>query len=170
MSKQERFLHVIDSISEWSGKIVSFLLIPLVLIVVFEIVSRYVFHQPTIWVHELSTWLWGSVGLMAGAYTLRYQRHVAVDILQSRFTPRVRGVTELLATLCILLLCTILVWRGGIEAGYSIKIWEHSSTAWKPLLFPIKIMIPTAAFLLALQAIAKSVRDIRTIISGRLAL
>ena len=70
----EKFLKTVDRISELSGKGVSFLVIPLVAVILYEIIARYVFQSPTIWVHETAQMIYGAYVILLGAYVLRRRR------------------------------------------------------------------------------------------------
>ncbi len=61
-------LRTIDSISAWLGKYLGFLLFPLVGVLFIEVVLRYGFNRPTLWAHETAIFLFGTLGMFAGAY------------------------------------------------------------------------------------------------------
>ena len=91
----EKFLKTVDRISELSGKGVSFLVIPLVVVILYEIFARYIFQSPTIWVHETAQMIYGAYVILLGAYVLRRNGHVNVEILYGRFAPRTRAAIDL---------------------------------------------------------------------------
>lgn len=63
-------LKVIDSISDWTGKISSFLIIVITGVILFEIIARFIFAKPTIWAFEISLSLYGVYVALLGAYVL----------------------------------------------------------------------------------------------------
>ena len=85
------FLSVIDHISDWSGKIFSFLWIAVIIIIVIEVVLRYGFNAPTNYAHELTAFLCAVVYILGGAYTLYLRGHVSVDVFYNRLSWRWRA-------------------------------------------------------------------------------
>ncbi|MAG15423.1 MAG: hypothetical protein CL874_06065 [Dehalococcoidales bacterium] len=162
MKRLTSCLHVIDKISEWSGKIAGFGILLLILIVTFEVVSRYVFRQPTIWVHETSAFLFGGIFLIGGAYALLLKTHVNMDVFYQRFSIRTRATLDVATSLLFFLFLGVLIWVGGSSAWNSILKQELSNSHWAPPIYPIKSAIPLGALLLILQGLAKFVRDLIT--------
>lgn len=148
-----------SNISEWSGRGVSIVLFLLVGVLVYEVIMRYVFNSPTIWAHELSLFLFGTIGMVGGAYVLLHKAHVNLDILYSRVSPRKRAVLDLITAPLFFFIIILMIWAGGGFALRSWKILEPSSTVWAPPVYPFKTIVPVAAFLLLLQGVAKFIRD-----------
>lgn len=154
-------LSIIDSISEWIGKVFSFLLLVLALIVGYEIFMRYVMNRPTVWVHEMSAMIFGTFIIMGGAFTARYDGHMGMDIVYGMLSARKRATLDIISYFILFLpLLGVLIWKGGISAWNSILMLEHDSSQWGPPLYPLRSMLPIGAFLFLLQASAKMVRDI----------
>lgn len=166
MKRLTSCLHIIDMISEWSGKIVSYTILILISIITFEVVSRYIFRQPTNWVHETSAFLFGGMFLLGGAYTLLEKAHVSMDVFYARFSIRKKAVVDLVMSFLFFLFCGVLVWVGGSTAWNSILNRELSQSSWGPPLYPIKTVIPIGALLMLLQGSAKFVRDLVTVFRG----
>ncbi|MDO9109536.1 MAG: TRAP transporter small permease subunit, partial [Desulfatirhabdiaceae bacterium] len=72
------FLRTIDSISLWTGKVCSFLIYFGIAMLVYEVISRYLFGTPTVWAHGYSQRLFGSYFILVGAYTLLMNGHIRV--------------------------------------------------------------------------------------------
>ncbi len=168
MRQLKSILSVIDFISDRVGKLASYLIIFMTLILVYEVVMRYVFGRLTTWAHELTEFVFGSHFLLAGAYCVLHRSHINVDIIYARFSVRVKAITDVTVTaIAFFLLFGILLWNGIIMARDSIMILEVSSTFWAPPIYPIKTMVPIAALLLVLQGLAKFIRDLITAVTGR---
>lgn len=91
----QKVLKLIDRINEYTGKTVSFLVILMVFIILYEIVARYIFNRPTIWAHELSQMVFGTYVMLLGGFLLVNDGHVNVEILYRKFSPRLRAVVDL---------------------------------------------------------------------------
>jgi TRAP-type mannitol/chloroaromatic compound transport system permease small subunit len=167
METLKRVLSLIDSINEWVGKTFSYLVLVLALIVGYEIIMRYGFNRPTIWVNEMSAMLFGSFMIVGGAFTARYNGHVGMDILYNRLSTKWRALLDVISFFLLFLpLLGVLVWKGGASAWKSLMMLEHDSTQWGPPLYPIRIMLPFGALLFLLQATAKMVRDFMVLFGG----
>jgi len=160
MERIKIFLRSIDSISEWTGKMVSFLIIVITGVTIWEVILRYIFNSPTIWAFDAAYLIFGAYGVLGGAYTLYFKGHVNVDILYGRLPLRIRAIIDLLTYPFFFLFCGLLLWKGGDMAWDSLKIMERGSSAWSPPVYPIKLTIPLGAFLLLLQGTAKFIRDL----------
>ena len=87
----QRFLHTVDGITTWVGKAAAWLIIALMALVCVEVVKRYVLNMPTAWVFDASNMLYGSLFMLAGAYTLAQNAHVRGDFLYSSMRPRTQA-------------------------------------------------------------------------------
>ena len=160
-------LKVIDSISDWSGKISSFLIIVITGVILFEVIARYIFAKPTIWAFEISLSLYGIYVALLGAYVLVTGGHVNVDILYARFSPRTRAGVNLFSWLIFFLWCGVLVWIGWIRGWESLMIRESESTAFGCPIYPVKFSLAVGGSLLFLQGLAGYIRNIYTFITGK---
>ena len=155
------WLDSIDKINAWIGKIVSFM-IPIVIgITVYEVVMRYVFNSPTIWVHETSDHLFAFSFLLGGAYTFSQGGHVKVDVLYNHFSERNKVVLDICTSSFFFLFIGLLLWKGGEMAWESVRLLERSQTPWGPYVFQVCLAVPIAAFLMLLQGLAFLMRDVR---------
>jgi len=162
-----RFLQTIDRINEKTGKAISYLILFLVGVVLYEIFVRYVLNSPTIWAHETSQMIYGAYVILLGGYVLQRGGHVNVDILYHRFQPRTRAVIDMLTWLLFFYFCGMLFLKGGEMAWDSLKVLETEPTAFAPPVYPIKMMIPLGALLILLQGVAKFIRDFKLAVSGK---
>ena len=167
MRALKKVVRFIETISEWSGKSISFLIFFLSVIVCYEVVVRYVFQRPTLWCHELSTMLFGTFAAIGGAYTLWRGGHVSMDLLVLNLPVRVRAIIEICTSLVAFSFLGVLMWKGGETALRSVRVLEHASTLWAPPIWPFKLMLPLGALLFLMQVIAKLIRDVFTLISGQ---
>lgn len=152
----------VDLINEWVGRVVSFLIIPMTLVAVIEVILRYVFNRPTIWAWDVNMMLLGAFTVLTGGYVLLKEGHVSMDVFVSRLSPRVRAVIALITSLLFFFSIGLLVWQGGLEARESLLIGEKVNSVWGPPLYPLKILWPIGAFLLLLQGVATFIRDLNT--------
>jgi TRAP-type mannitol/chloroaromatic compound transport system permease small subunit len=150
----------IDSISEWSGKIVAWLSLPLVLFMSYDVIMRYLFQAPTKWAYEMTWMQYGALFILGGAYALKHKLHVRVDIIYNRWTPRTKAIFDLLVYLVMFFpVFYILIVHSAIYAYYSWEVLETSYISyWQPPVYPIKTVMVIGFVLFALQGIAEFLR------------
>ena len=102
-------VQVIDSISEWVGRVGCWLAVVLVLIVTYGVILRYVFSEPNIWPYEVAIMLGSSIFVLGLSYVHRYDKHVRVDIFYSHMSPRGKGIIDVVGSLVFFFPVMILV-------------------------------------------------------------
>ena len=161
-------LHVMDSISEWTGRIFVWLIIPLTIVVVYEVIARRVFNAPHIWATEVTNYIYGPHFMLVAAYTLLHQAHVRIDIIYAKFSARTRGILDILTNLVFFFpFSIIVVYQGIIFAQTSWSIGETSESAALRIVPLIKTVIPVSFGLLLIQGVANFIRSIMMVAKGR---
>src|SRR6516165_3172422 len=91
----QSILHAIDGISTWVGKTAAWLIIALMTVVCVEVFKRYILNAPTAWIFDLDNMLYGTLFMLAGAYTLAQNAHVRGDFLYGSMRPRMQAGLDL---------------------------------------------------------------------------
>lgn len=161
----DKLLKGIDGLSYWSGKIASFLIIPLTLVICYTVIMRSFFSQSPDWGFEVSIFLYGIGILIAGAEVLRVNEHVSVDVFPRLVSERMRNILAVISTLVIIVVCLVMIVQGYNSALASTLISERSShqSSFNPPIWWYKWIIPLAASLIFLQAIKRLVEEIRAV-------
>jgi TRAP-type mannitol/chloroaromatic compound transport system permease small subunit len=164
----QRFLHTVDAISTWVGKAAAWLIIGLTILVCAEVFKRYILNMPTAWIFDASNMFYGSLFMLAGAYTLAQNAHVRGDFLYSSMRPRTQAAFDLVLYIVFFLPgIAALVYAGYDYAALSWRIGEHSTvTAEGPPIYHFKAVIPIAGALVMLQGVAEIVRCIACLKTG----
>jgi TRAP-type mannitol/chloroaromatic compound transport system permease small subunit len=157
----QSFLNGVDHISTWIGKAASWLIVVLMLVVCVEVFKRYILNAPTSWIFDLDNILYGTLFMLAGAYTLAQNAHVRGDFLYSSMRPRTQALMDIiLYGVFFLPGIAALIYAGYDYAGISWRIAEHSNvTADGPPVYHFKTVIPVAGALVMLQGVAEIVRS-----------
>ncbi len=164
----QRFFLTVDKISTWLGQLAAWLIILLTVMICWEVFSRYVLNKPHAWVFDVQIMLYGTLFMMAGAYTLAKNGHVRGDILYGFFTPRTQAFFDLILYIVFYIPGIVaLAWAGYTFAGESWAINEHSSiSADGPPIYPFKMVIPVAGVLLLLQGVVEILRCVVCLRTG----
>jgi TRAP-type mannitol/chloroaromatic compound transport system permease small subunit len=160
MSKLNRILKWVDRTNDFIGKWICLLVLPLIVIILYEVLMRYVLRQSQDWVPETSQFLFGALFVLGGGYILLNGGHVRLDLLYDRLSPRLKAASDVATFIFFLIFCGVLFWKGALMGWDSLKIMERSQSSWGPILFPIKFLIPVGTGLLILQGFAKFIRDL----------
>jgi TRAP-type mannitol/chloroaromatic compound transport system permease small subunit len=156
----QRFLLNVDKLSTWVGHAFSWLIVVLTLQVSWEVFARYVLDDPHAWAFDAMIILYGTLFMMAGAYTLAKNGHVRGDVLYGFFAPRTQATIDLVLYIVFFIPGVIaLTYAGYFYAAESWAIREHSNvTAEGPPIYPFKTVIPIAGAFLLLQGIVEIIR------------
>ena len=165
----QRFLISVDKLSTLVGHAFSFLILVLTLQVSWEVFSRYALDDPHAWAFDAMIMLYGTLFMMAGAYTLAKNGHVRGDVLYGFFEPRTQATIDLaLYVLFFVPGVFALTYAGYFYAAESWAINEHSNvTAEGPPIYPFKTIIPIAGAFLLLQGVVEIIRCVICLKQGR---
>jgi TRAP-type mannitol/chloroaromatic compound transport system permease small subunit len=163
------YLRWIEALSEYIGKLASYLILALVAAVGFDVIMRYLFTMPTAWAYDAALHLFAISFLMGGAWVLQMKAHVRVDVLYNLFPAKVRfGINFFFYIVLLFPLCYLLVKNGVVNVFTAWKMGEVSMSS--PLhepIWPLKAFIPISFFLLFLQGVVELVRDITSLLDKR---
>lgn len=160
-----RYIYGMDLLSRSIGHAFAWCILILTLGTSYEVFVRYVLNAPTSWAFDFSYTMYGAMFFMAGAYALSRGSHVRCDMFYRLWPPRVQASIELVLYILFffpgILALVISGWGYGFE---SMRIREVSvnSPAGVPI-WPLKMLIPFGAGLLALQGVAEVLRCIQCI-------
>jgi len=164
---QNLFL-TIDRISTFVGHLFAWLVVGLTGLIGYEVFSRYVLNNPHAWAFDAQIMLYGTMFMMAGAYTLAKNGHVRGDILYGFLKPRTQAIFDLVLYIVFFIPGVVaLAYAGYSFAADSWRILEHSSiTADGPPLYPFKTILPIAGVFLLLQGLVEIFRCLVCIKQG----
>jgi TRAP-type mannitol/chloroaromatic compound transport system permease small subunit len=156
----QKVLLFIDKVSTFVGRAFSWLIVALTLFISWEVFSRYALDAPHAWAFDAMIMMYGTLFMMAGAYTLSQNGHVRGDVLYGFFRPRTQATIDLILYVVFFIPGIIaLTYAGYYYAADSWAINEHSNiTSEGPPIYPFKTVIPIAGAFVLLQGIVEIVR------------
>jgi len=155
-----RLTRAIDWISEKSGVFVAFWTINAVCFYFFEVVMRYFFNMPTIWVHEASYLLLGMQYMLAGAYALLHGAHVRVDVVYNKLPERGRVGMDIFTSVFFFAFAFALTATSWTFFHDSWEMHEVTMETWGIQHWPVKGMMLLGSLLLLLAGFSKFLKDI----------
>jgi TRAP-type mannitol/chloroaromatic compound transport system permease small subunit len=158
----QKLLLLVDKISTWVGHAFSFFIILLTLHVSWEVFSRYALDNPRAWAFDVMIMFYGTLFMMAGAYTLAQNGHVRGDVIYGFFSPRAQATVDLTLYIVFFLPGVFaLTYAGYYYAADSWRINEHSNITYEgPPVYPFKTVIPLAGAFVLLQGLVEIARCI----------
>ncbi len=171
-------LFFIDRLSQWVGKAFAWCILMMAFAVTYEVFVRYVFRAPTSWAFDISYIMYGTLFMMAGAYTLSRNAHVRGDFVYRFWPPRVQAAVSFVLYFIFFFPGILALIFAGID--YAGESWSFrpygpdgplgeisiNSPAGVPV-FPLKTILPVAAFFVLLQGIAETIRCYQCMKTGK---
>jgi TRAP-type mannitol/chloroaromatic compound transport system permease small subunit len=161
-------IRIIDGFTDRTGTIISWLSVPLVLAVAYEVSSRYLFNAPTIWAYDATYMLYGSLFMLGAAYALHKGAHIRTDFFWEKFSIRRKGWIDTISYVVFFFPSLIMLFLISLnEFHYSWQINEMSDqTPWRPVLWPFKFVVPLACLLLLIQGVSELIKSIYMLRNG----
>ena len=163
----KNLLLLVDRMSTWLGQFFAWTIVVLTSLITYEVFSRYVLNAPHDWNLNVQIMLYGTLFMMAGAYTLSKNGHVRGDVLYGFFEPRTQATIDLVLYIIFFLPGVVaLTYAGWQYANEALAIREKTFSATPLPLYPFKFVIPISGFMLLLQGMVEIVRCIQCLQAG----
>lgn len=166
LSKVAGFL---ANINEMIGRALAWLTLLMVLITFTIVLLRYALNLGWIGMQESVNYLHALVFMLGAGYAFKHEAHVRVDIFYRNFSVRRQAWVNLLGNLLLLIPFGVFILLNSFDyVAASWRIKEASpETGGLPYIYLLKAVIPAMAVVLLLQAVANSLENLATLISGQ---
>jgi TRAP-type C4-dicarboxylate transport system permease small subunit len=151
-------LAFVDRLSDFCGRVSAVIFFVIGGMITYEVIARYVFNSPTIWVEELSRFIQIWATYLGAAYVLRHHHLIAIDLLTGRLGPRGRLVSEAVGLFFIAGFCVISIVYGVGIVVESVQLGRATATMLSVPQWTTESAIPLGMGLLLLQCVAELVR------------
>ncbi|MFW5640618.1 MAG: TRAP transporter small permease subunit [Thermodesulfobacteriota bacterium] len=139
---------------EWTikkaGKWISLLLLVIMATTSYEVISRYVFNRPTIWVWLINKQLFGVIVMTAGSYTLIQKSHIRIEMIYDRFPKGLKSLIQWLTLLAAVCFLGSLLWKSAAMGWDAFENREVATGLFRLPLYPLKLYMPFATLLFLL--------------------
>jgi len=162
-------IRVIDKFTEYTGYLFALITAPLILANTYEVVSRYVFNEPTEWALDVTTQSFAALFMLGAPYALLKGAHVRTDMLWEKFTDRNKGRIDAIAFVILFLpTMAVLFYISIDDFMYSMSINERSNTtSWQPIIWPLRAVIPLSCALMFIQGISETLKSLHAARTGQ---
>jgi len=150
----------IDRFSDLTGRLISLAMLILMVIITYEVVMRYLFNAPTVWVFEASNMINGSSFMLGCAYALFKGAHVRTDIYWESFSERRKGTIDLISYLVLFFPTMITLFVISVDDAWSAYVLDELSqeSMWRAHTWPFRSSIPLAALLFMVQGVSEALK------------
>jgi len=158
----------IGVVSEWSGKVVMFLVVVLMVTIAYDVFMRYLLNAPTIWSYSLSYMLGSTIIALGLPYVYYHNANVRIDIIYSKLPQMGRIILDVVLTVVLFFPMIFLLIRVfGQDAWAAYLCGEVAmDSIWYPVLWPFKMVVSLGFVLLFLQGIATFIKDVVSLTEG----
>ncbi len=162
----DRFTDVVDRVSVAAGKLSAWLIVPMFLVLVYEVIVRK-FFTPTVWANDIATMAYGAHFFLAAAYTLHLQKHIRTDFFSKNWSLKTQVRMDIAQYVLFFLPgMAMFTWISWEFAKESWELKEALMTTWRPPAYWYKTVIPVSSALLLVQGLAEVVKCVKTLRTG----
>ena len=151
----------IDKFNLLIGKIVSWIIVPLFLAMVYEVIARKFFLAPTMWAYDMSRFMYGGMFMLGAAYALSRGVHIRADFLYRNFKIKNQGLVDF--WLYLIFYFPGLIFFLYMTTGFVLESIQRQEkgmdTAWMPLLWPIKACLWFGIVFLLIQGVSELLKS-----------
>ncbi|WP_134679227.1 TRAP transporter small permease subunit [Paracoccus ravus] len=156
------YVRRIEALNYRVGRLAMYLLFVIMGILLWSSVTK-ILKVPSLWTLEMAQFTLVAYYLLGAPYSMQMGANVRMDLLYARMPVRRQAVCDMFTVFCLIFYLGVMLWGAVDSTAYSLSIGERAPSAWRPPLWPIKLVISLAFFLLLLQAVAHLIRDVAII-------
>lgn len=156
------YIRIVDRLNTIIGRIVMYSLFLMVGILLWSSISK-TFFVPSLWTLESAQFALTAYYILGGAYAMQHAGHVRMDLFYAEWSDRTKAFVDAFTVLFLIFFLVVMLLGGINSTAYSIEYGERSPTAWRPVMWPIKVIMCVGISLMLLQAVAEGLKDIARI-------
>lgn len=153
----------------WVGRVVAWLIIPLIGVLVYEVIMRYGMNRPTMWAYDITYMLYGAMFMLGAAYALGRDEHVRADFLFNILSPRWQGLLD--GSFTLFLFFPALLFFTIATFDYAAVSWSRGeriiTSPWMPIIYPLKTVMPVTGGLLLIQGVSELLKSAYAVATNR---
>lgn len=155
----ELYVRYVEAVNRRVGRIAMYLIFVLVGILLWSSISK-TFFLPSLWTLEMAQFIMVAYYILGGPYSIQLDANVRMDLVYGSWSPRTKAWVDAFSVLFLIYFLGVLLYGGLNSTIYSLEYGERSPTAWRPYLWPIKIVMCVGIGLMILQAVAEFFKDL----------
>ena len=156
------FVRVVDGLDYGVGRMAMYLLFVLMAILMWSSISK-LFFNPSLWTLEMAQFVMVAYYILGGPYAMQMGSHVRMDLFYAKQSPVRRAWWDGFTVFALIFYLCVMLWGAIDSTAYAFQYNERSPTAWRPYMWPIKVILCIGFTLMLLQALSALIKDIATI-------
>jgi TRAP-type mannitol/chloroaromatic compound transport system permease small subunit len=157
------YVRFTDRISDYVGYLAAALIFVMGAALMFDAFTRNVINMPVHWAVELTQFTLAAYYFMGGAFTLKNNAHVRMDLFYSSLSERGRAKIDLVTSVCLLFYLVVTLIGGISSLQYAIETNERRFSIWNPSVIPIKALLVVCLVLMLMQAVSLVFKHVATL-------
>ncbi|WP_417603547.1 TRAP transporter small permease subunit [Primorskyibacter flagellatus] len=156
----KRYIALVDAMNRAIGRVTMYGIFALMGVLLWSSISK-TFFNPSLWTLEMAQFMMVGYYILGGPYSIQMGSNVRMDLLYGEWSTRRKAAVDSITVCFLIFYLVVLLWGGIDSTAYSFKYGgERSPTAWRPYLWPIKIVMCVGIVLMLLQAVSELFKDI----------
>jgi TRAP-type mannitol/chloroaromatic compound transport system permease small subunit len=157
------YVRFTDRMSDFVGYLAAGLVFVMGATLMFDAFTRNVINMPVHWAVEFTQFTLAAYYFMGGAFTLKNDSHVRMDLIYSSLSERARARIDLGTSACLIFYLVVTLIGGISSLQYAIETNEKRFSIWNPSVIPIKALLVACLVLMLMQAVALMIKNIGTL-------
>ena len=156
------YVRLVDRLNRRIGRMVMYGIFLMMAILLWSSFSK-TFFLPSLWTLEMAQFAMVAYYILGGPYSIQLGANVRMDLLYGNWSPTKKAWFDAITVCFLIFYLGVLLYGGLSSTSYSLQYGERSATAWRPYMWPIKVIMCVGIILMLLQAVAELFRDIARI-------
>ncbi len=156
------YVRVVDAISYRIGRLIMYGIFVMIGVLLWSSISK-TFFLPSLWTLEVAQFAMVAYYILGGPYSIQLGANVRMDLFYGNWSVRKKAWFDAFTVLFLIFFLAVLLYGAVESTSYSITYNERSPTAWRPPLWPIKIIMCIGILLMLLQAVSEFIKDVASI-------
>ena len=153
------YIRVVDKLNYRVGRVIMYGIFAMMAVLLWSSISK-TFFLPSLWTLEVAQFFMVGYYILGGAYSIQLGSNVRMDLFYATWSDKRKAAFDTVTIFTLLFYLGVLLY-GGLESTiYSLEYGERSPTAWRPYIWPIKIIMCFGILMMLLQAVSELFKDI----------
>jgi TRAP-type mannitol/chloroaromatic compound transport system permease small subunit len=153
------YVRAVDRMNRKIGRAVMYMIFVMVGVLFYSSISKAL-GIPSLWTLDIAQFLMMAYFILGGAYALQLGGHVRMDLLYGNWSDKTKARVDAVTILFLIFYLSVLLIGSISSTIYSIQYAERGFGPWRPLMWPIKVIMSTGILLVLIQAIAEFFKDL----------
>jgi TRAP-type mannitol/chloroaromatic compound transport system permease small subunit len=162
LSFMGKYVRIVDAVNYRMGRIMMYFIFVMVAILLWSSISK-TFFLPSLWTLEIAQFAMVAYYVLGGPYSMQQGSHVRMDLFYGAWSDKKKAQIDAITVLFLIFYLGVMLYGAYDSTSYSFQYGERSPTAWRPYLWPIKVIMCFGIFMMLLQSISELFKDIATL-------